>query len=58
MRPILHTAAYWLTWSVRQALPKTTIRVAEFATLRLRLIKVVARVIETRARDSGLSVIN
>ena len=51
MRLFLHTAAYWLMWSVRQALPKTTaLSVAEFATIRLRLIKVAARVIETASR--------
>ena len=51
MRLILHTAACWLMWSVRQALPETTaLRVAEFATIRLRLIKVAARVIETASR--------
>ena len=51
MRLILHTAAYWLMWTVRQALPETVaLRVAEFATIRLRLIKVAARVIETASR--------
>ena len=51
MRLILHTAAYWLMWTVRQALPETAApRVAEFATIRLRLIKVAARVIETTSR--------
>jgi len=51
MRLILHTAAYWLMWRVRQALPETAaLRVAEFATLRLRLIKLAARVIETASR--------
>jgi hypothetical protein len=51
MRLILHTAAYWLMWTVRQALPETAaLRTAEFATIRLRLIKVAARVIETASR--------
>ena len=51
MRLILHTAAYWLMWTVRQALPETAVlRTAEFATIRLRLIKVAARVIETASR--------
>jgi len=51
MRLILHTAAYWLMWSLRQALPQTAaLRAAEFATIRLRLIKVAARVIETASR--------
>lgn len=49
MRLILHTAAYWLMWRLRQAIPKaTTLAVAEFATLRL--LKVAARVIETATR--------
>ena len=51
MRLFLHTAAYWLMWRLRQTLPQTTtLRTAEFATLRLRLIKVAARVIETATR--------
>jgi len=51
MRLILHTAAFWLMWRVQQAIPKTAaLAVAEFATLRLRLIKVAARVIETASR--------
>ena len=48
MRLFLHTAAYWLVWRLRRALPQTTtLRTAELATLRLRLIKVAARVVET-----------
>ena len=51
MRLILHTAAYWLMWKLRQAIPATTaLRTAEFATLRARLIKVAARVVETASR--------
>jgi len=51
MRLILHTAAYWLMWTLRQALPETAaLRIAEFATIRLRLIKVAARIIETGSR--------
>lgn len=51
MRLILHTAAYWLMWRLRQAIPKTTaLAASEFATLRLRLLKVAARVIETATR--------
>jgi len=52
MRLILHTAAYWLMWAVRRALPPTVaLRTAEFATIRARLIKVAARVIETASRN-------
>ncbi|WP_445321508.1 IS1380 family transposase [Novosphingobium sp. MBES04] len=51
MRLILHTAAYWLLWRVQQAIPRTTaLATAEFATLRLRLLKVAARVIESASR--------
>ena len=47
----LHTAAYWLMWTVRQSLPQTAaLRTAEFATIRLRLNKVAARVVETATR--------
>jgi hypothetical protein len=50
MRLILHTAAYWLMWRIQQAIPKATaLAAAEFATLRLRLLKVAARVIERLA---------
>lgn len=51
MRLILHTAAYWLMWKLRQAVPATaTMRNAEFATIRIRLIKVAARVVDTASR--------
>lgn len=51
MRLILHTGAYWLMWKLRQAIPATTaLRSAEFATLRSRIIKVAARVVETATR--------
>jgi hypothetical protein len=48
MRLILHTAAYWLMWALREA--RSPLRTAEFATIRLRLLKVAARVIETASR--------
>jgi hypothetical protein len=51
MRLILHTAAYWLMWKLRQAMPVTAaLKNAEFATIRLRLIKIAARVVETASR--------
>jgi hypothetical protein len=51
MRLILHTAAYWLMWRIQQAIPKAAaLAMAEFATLRLRLLKVAARVIESASR--------
>ena len=51
VRLILHTAAYWLLWSVRRAiLEGATLRRAEFATLQRRLVKIGARVVETATR--------
>ncbi|WP_407046171.1 transposase [Mesorhizobium abyssinicae] len=48
VRLVLHTAAYWLMLTLREAVPTThRLRNAEFATLRLRLLKLGARVIET-----------
>lgn len=50
-RLILHTAAYWLLHALRAAAPRRSVRArAEFDTLRLRLIKVAARVVEGAAR--------
>jgi hypothetical protein len=51
MRLILHSAAYWLMLTVRDAIPKAhALARAEFATIRLRLIKLGARVIEAVSR--------
>jgi hypothetical protein len=51
VRLVLHTAAYWLMLTVRNAIPRQQpLAGAEFATLRLRLLKVAARVTETAAR--------
>jgi len=51
VRLILHTAAYWLLWSVRRAIPEgATLCRAEFATLQRRLVKIGARVVETATR--------
>jgi hypothetical protein len=51
MRLILHTAAFWLMWRIQQEIPKTcSLATAEFATLRLRLLKIAARVIESTTR--------
>ena len=50
-RLILHTAAYWLLHTMRAAAPKhSSWRTAEFTTMRLRLIKIAARVVEHTAR--------
>ena len=51
VRLVLHTAAFWLMHAVRSAIPEThPIAKAEFATIRERLIKIGARVIEHIAR--------
>ena len=43
--------AYWLLWSMRRLMPKRSIwRVMQFDTLRLRLIKLAARVIELKTQ--------
>jgi len=43
MRLFLHLGAYWLMWNLRAAMPRRSIwRVAQFDTLRLRLIKLAA----------------
>jgi len=45
VRLVLHTAAYWLMLAVREAIPKArNLASAEFARLRLRLIKIAVRV--------------
>jgi hypothetical protein len=51
VRLVLHTAAFWLMHGVRAAIPPTSpLAGAEFATIRDRLIKIGARVIEHIAR--------
>ncbi len=51
VRLVLHTAAYWLMLTVRNAIPRQqALATAEFATLRLRLLKIAARVTETATR--------
>jgi hypothetical protein len=51
MRLILHTAAYWLMLTVRDTIPRAhALATAEFATIRMRLLKLGARVIETAFR--------
>ena len=48
---MLHTGAYWLLWSLRSLMPKrSTWRVAQFDTLRLRLVKLATRVVALKAR--------
>jgi len=53
MRLFLHIGAYWLMWSLRTLMPRRSRwRVAQFDTLRLRLIKLAVRieVLKTRLR--------
>ena len=48
-RLFLHAGAYWLMWGFRVSMPKRSMwRVAQFDTLRLRLIKIAARVVEMK----------
>jgi hypothetical protein len=48
-RLFLHAGAYWLMWGLRMSMPKRSMwRVAQFDTLRLRLIKIAARVVEMK----------
>lgn len=50
-RLMLHTCAYWTLWSLRSLMPKrSTWRVAQFDTLRLRLVKLAMRVVELKTR--------
>lgn len=51
MRLILHTAAYWLMLAIRDQIPKAhKLATAEFNTIRLRLLKIGARIKETAHR--------
>ena len=48
---MLHTAAYWLMLKLRDAIPRPQpLANAEFTSLRMRLIKIAARIIETASR--------
>ena len=50
-RLFLHAGAYWLLWSMRRVMPKHSVwRVMQFDTLRLRLIKLAARVVELKTQ--------
>ena len=51
MRLVLHTAAYWLKLTVRDAIPAShRLAKADFMTIRLRLLKLRARIRETATR--------
>jgi len=50
-RLILHTAAYWLLHDLRDCAPSwNPARQSEFATIRLRLLKIAGRITETASR--------
>ena len=50
-RLILHTAAYWLLLDLRDCAPSwNPVRQSEFATIRLRLLKIAGRITETASR--------
>ena len=50
-RLFLHAGVYWLMWGLRVSTPKRSMwRVAQFDALRLRLIKIAARVVEMKTR--------
>jgi Transposase DDE domain group 1 len=49
LRLFLHAGAYWLMWGLRVSMPHGSVwRVAQFDTLRLRLLKLAARVVEMK----------
>jgi hypothetical protein len=51
VRLVLHTAAYWLMHAIRSRIPAASpMAHSEFSTLRLKLLKIGARVIEHAAR--------
>jgi len=51
VRLVLHTGAYWLMLALRDAIPKPQpLATAEFTTLRMRLLKIAARITETASR--------
>ena len=50
-RLFLHAGAYWLLWSLRALMPRrSSWRVAQFDTLRGRLIKTATRVVEMKSK--------
>ncbi len=50
-RLFLHAGAYWLLWSLRSLMPRrSSWRVAQFDTMRLRLIKLATRVVEFKSK--------
>lgn len=51
VRLILHTGAYWLMLALRNTIPAThELAKVEFDTLRIKLLRIGARIIETTSR--------
>jgi hypothetical protein len=51
VRLVLHTGAYWIMLKLRDAIPEPQpLARAEFTTLRMRLLKIAARITETASR--------
>jgi hypothetical protein len=51
VRLVLHTAAYWVLLTVRDAIPSPQpLAIAQFKTLQMRLIKIAARITEIATR--------
>lgn len=51
VRLVLHTGAFWLMLGLRNAIPvPQPLARAEFSTLRIRLIKIGGRIVETVSR--------
>ncbi|ESZ05455.1 hypothetical protein X737_35665 [Mesorhizobium sp. L48C026A00] len=49
VRLFLHASAYWVMWGLRMSMPKRSIwRVAQFDALRLKLVKIAARIVELK----------
>ena len=57
IRLVLHTAAYWLMLSLREAIPAARdLARAEFATLRLRLLKIAVRSMGSLVLSTGAAI--
>jgi len=50
-RLFLHIGAYWIMWGLQQIMPKKSeFRTAQYDTLRLRFVKIAARIIELKTK--------
>ncbi len=51
LRLFLHAGAYWMMWNLRALMPRrSSWRVMQFDTLRLRLMKIAARVVDLKSQ--------